>query len=331
VAPDPPAGEHDDIWARVASGTRDEASVLVNRDLFADLYVRTLFPALDAACEKLQPDLLLHEAAELAAPVVGHRRGLPHAQVAIGLARVEEASLRIGAPALARYGDDVVRAVLGSPYLTHLPEQLDPSPYPTTLRYLPVPSRQATGQAAAQPFPSGVAPTVLVSLGTVVGSTPLGQLALRCVVEAVAGLAVRALVTLGRRGAEAPDDLPLPSHVRVVDWLDQGAATAAADLVVCHGGAGTTFGSLLAGRPLVVVPVMADQPANGRVVDSAGAGIVVAPDADDAAGTTERVRAAIQRVLTQPDFTAAAQRVSAQMALMPALDEVLDLMPHLPR
>jgi len=54
--------------------------------------------------------------------------------------------------------------------------------------------------------------------------------------------------------------------VHVEAWVPQADALAAATVVVCHGGSGTTFGTLAAGLPLVIVPMFADQPANARLV-----------------------------------------------------------------
>ena len=63
----------------------------------------------------------------------------------------------------------------------------------------------------------------------------------RSAIEAVAGHAdARVLLTIGHR--LDPDTLgPLPRHVHVERWVDQADAFAVADVVVCHGGSGTTL------------------------------------------------------------------------------------------
>src|SRR5580765_1839116 len=99
----PPADELAEIWDRVPHVSRAEAAVLVNREVFGRLDTEALLPSIESACEDWRPDLLVHEAAEFAGAVAGHRRGLPHVQVAIGLAEVEAASIRIAEPALRRY------------------------------------------------------------------------------------------------------------------------------------------------------------------------------------------------------------------------------------
>jgi len=105
----------------------------------------------------------------------------------------------------------------------------------------------------------------------------------------VNGLAVRALVTLGRDG-DASSLGTLPANVHLEKWVPQRDVLAQASVVLCHGGSGTVFGALDVGVPLVVVPLFADQPANGRLIAQAGAGLVAGRSAD-------QLRQALLRVL----------------------------------
>ena len=79
---------------------------------------------------------------------------------------------------------------------------------------------------------------------------------------------------------------------------------------------------LSAGLPLIVTPIGADQPDNARAVDALGAGIVI--DTPDA----EAISAALHKVLTDPIYRAAAQKVASEIAAQPgieaAVDEMLD-------
>jgi MGT family glycosyltransferase len=168
---------------------------------------------------------------------------------------------------------------------------------------------------------------VFISFGTVAGRLPVGSMVYRAACEAVAGLPVRALLTMGR--TRDPAELgDVPANVHVETWVDQQVALGHAGLVVCHGGAGTTFGALAAGVPLVVVPLMADQPTNGRLVYQSGAGLLVetdgagSPPEAQAGVTAARIRSAIRTVLADPSYATAARRVADEMAAMPALDRV---------
>ena len=76
-------------------------------------------------------------------------------------------------------------------------------------------------------------------------------------------------------------------------WVEQEHVLAEAGLVVCHGGSGTTLGSIAAGVPLVLVPSFADQFQNSRRIAAAAAGVVAEPDG---------IREAIQRVLRDTSY-----------------------------
>ena len=82
------------------------------------------------------------------------------------------------------------------------------------------------------------------------------------------------LLTVGRR-FDASTLGPVPANVHVEPWIDQARVLDHADLVVCHGGSGTTLAALAAGVPLVMVPLFADQFENARRIAQTRAGRVV--------------------------------------------------------
>lgn len=61
--------------------------------------------------------------------------------------------------------------------------------------------------------------------------------------------------------------------------LDFDKVVSTCELCVCHGNAGTTFGMLGGGRPLLVLPKHLEHFLLGAALQRAGAGLVVAPDA----------------------------------------------------
>ena len=63
----------------------------------------------------------------------------------------------------------------------------------------------------------------------------------RTALNAVEGLDVRVLLTVGRRFDRSSLGA-IPPNVRVEAWFDQANVLDQADLVVCHGGSGTAFG-----------------------------------------------------------------------------------------
>lgn len=299
------------IRERLATAPRREASILGNRELFGRLATRAMLPALAALCGESGPDLILREPCEYASAIVAREQGIPVAQVAISLAEVEEGSIATAAPALEELRPGLPAELRACTYLTRFPPSLDPSPFPATVRFREPDARPA------EPLPdwwegSG-APLVYLTFGTVLGHMSIAAGAFRRLADAVAGLEVRALLTVGRRFDPAALGA-VPRNVHVERWVEQERVLAEAELVVCHGGSGTALGSLAAGVPLVLVPSFADQFENSRRIAAAGAGLVAEPDG---------IGRAIERVLGDASYRHRAELVAAETAVAPAADDVL--------
>jgi len=318
---EPPAEELGAIWQRVGSATPEEAAVLVNREVFGRLDTAAMLPTLERVCDEWAPDLVLRDPCEYASALAAERRGIPHAQVAISLAEVEAGSLNLAAGVLEPYRRGIVEALEASPYLTRLPGSVDPSPFPHTVRFRE--PRYASAGALAGWWGDDDRPLIYATLGSVAGTRPIGAAAYRTVIDAVAPLPARVLLTIGRDADPSSLD-PLPENLHVEPWVPQKDVLPHAALVVCHGGSGTTFGALAAGVPLVLLPLFADQPVNARLVSDAGAGITVSPHEP-----ASRLRDAIRTVLNDPAHKDAAARIATEMNEASSIDDVLaDLAPR---
>jgi UDP:flavonoid glycosyltransferase YjiC (YdhE family) len=275
--------------------------------------------------------LVVRESCEYASAVVAREAGLAQVQVGLSLAELESGVLSMVEPIIGRYGAGVASAVRAAPYLTRFPESLDPSPWADTRRY-----RQPDRAARPLPawWPSDDRPLLYLTFGSVLGHLPEAAAVYRTALDAVAAVSARVLLTVGR--AFDLDRLgAVPENTRVEPWVAQADVFAQAALVVCHGGSGTTFGALAAGVPLVVCPLFADQPHNGRLVEAAGAGLQVNAHSDFAgalrslgSADVTPLRAAIERVLIDPTYREAAERVALEMAEVPTLEEVLQDVCH---
>ncbi|MBV8303014.1 MAG: glycosyltransferase family 1 protein [Acidimicrobiia bacterium] len=291
-----------------------EALVLGNRELFGRLAATAMLPAMERVCAEWMPHLVLRDPCEYASAVVAHGRGIRTAQVGISLAEGEHASIFAAAPALEEHRTGLVEELLASPYVTRFPESLDPSPFRVSVRYHEQPP-------PPKPLPDwwdgDDAPLIYLTFGTVLGHMTIAAQVYGTAIAAVAELDVRVLLTVGRK-FDASELGTLPAKVHVEWWIDQSDAFAEADVVVCHGGSGTSFGALAAGVPVVVAPVFADQFENGRRIVLAGVGATTA-GTDDGPGIAK----AINTVLDDHSFRRAAQAVAAEMASTHTTDDVI--------
>jgi UDP:flavonoid glycosyltransferase YjiC (YdhE family) len=315
---EPPEADIAPIRERLAVVAPLDASILANRDLFGRLATAAMLPGMERICADWRPDLVLRDPCEYASAVVAGRLGIPSAQVAISLADVEAGSIVTATPALEAHRPGLVDELRASPYLTRFPASLDPSPFPATVRFQE--RRAETGEPLPDWWDGPGAPLVYVSFGTVLGHMTFAADAYRAALRAVDGLAVRVLLTVGRRFD--PSVLgPIPANVRVEPWVEQDRVFDEADLVVCHGGSGTAFGALAVGIPQVVVPFFADQFENGRRIVASGAGVMV--ETEHAHLDAARVTEGITTVLGTPSFRQRARLIADEMLATPTVDEVL--------
>ncbi|HTZ09568.1 MAG TPA: glycosyltransferase, partial [Acidimicrobiales bacterium] len=280
---EPPEAEVARIREQLPVVGAAQASVLGNRDLFGRLATEAMLPAMRSGVARFAPHLVLRDPCEYASAVVALELGVPVAQVAVSLAQAEAGSIAAARPALEAHRPGLTAALELQPYLTRFPSLLDPSPFAVTRRF------RSRDTAPRAPLPAWWGerrgPLVYMSFGTVLGHMALAGDVYRTALDAVARLDARVLLTVGH--ALDPAVLgPVPSHVHVERWVDQDRVLPHAELVVCHGGSGTTFGALEAGVPVVVVPSFSDQFENGRRVAAAGAGTTVLPGGGAAAEGT---------------------------------------------
>jgi MGT family glycosyltransferase len=147
-------------------------------------------------------------------------------------------------------------------------------------------------------------PLVLVGLSsTVMRQEGLLQRA----ADALGQLPVRGLVTTGP--AVDPAVISAPDNVTVTRWVRHADVLPHCSAVITHGGHGTVMKGLIAGVPLVVVPLGRDQPDNAGRVVYAGAGIRLRKNA-----TASALRTAVSRVIDDPRYRTAARRMAARLA-----------------
>jgi UDP:flavonoid glycosyltransferase YjiC (YdhE family) len=218
-----------------------------------------------------------------------------------------------GLPPLRRYVEQYDRAsrvlVLTSPVFDA------PAGFPPNVRLVGTP----LGDPVAPPgLPTPASEDgrrlVLVSLSTLdQGQTRL----MERILVALAGLPVRALVTLGP--ALTASRFTPPPNVVLASFVPHASVLPRAAAIVTQGGLGTVMKALFHGVPLVCIPLVGDQADNAARIEALGAGVRLPPNA-----TPRRIRAAIERVLADRAYRRGAQRVARAIAAENPVQAVVD-------
>jgi len=195
-----------------------------------------------------------------------------------------------------------------------------PGSVPANVCYVGPQLDDAARAASGNPWagPPG-RPLVLVGLSsTVMRQEGLLQRA----ANALGQLQVRGLVTTGP--AVDPAVIAAPPNVTVTRWVRHADVLPHCSAVITHGGHGTVMKALIAGVPLVVVPLGRDQPDNAARVVYAGAGTRLRKNASVSA-----LRAAVAQVIDDPGYRAAAGRIADRLAAERDDSLVVDELEHM--
>lgn len=310
-------------------------------EFFAGIDLRAALPGQRALVEEWRPDVIVRETWEFASTLVADLHGIPVVRVGLGLASMEEESIRLAAGSV-----DAARADLGlpadpagdrlraTPYLTVVPEPLEDPAAPASGAV----SRFAhgLGPPAPPPDPWGHEddPLVYVTFGSVSAGAhlPYYPALYRDALAALAPLRARVLLSVGE-DRDLGELGPLPGNVRVERWVSHAAVMPRAAVVVGHGGYGTTLDALGHGTPQVVVPLFsADQWANADAVARTGAGIALFERRDtrtvlEAPGeaTIGRLAGAVQEILGDPRYRRAARALAGSRRALPPVDAAVEV------
>ena len=286
-------------------------------EIFANLELVPRAEHLESIVETWRPDVLVHEVAELAAPLIGTARGIPYVDVSYG-ALIGSSLLRATGEAAAPHWrarglePHPVAGLFRHLYVDTCPPSLQNPEIASIAAVQPL--RPAAAEVAGGEVPAwldelSAAAIVYLTMGTV-WNRDLDLF--RLVIDAVRDEDVALVVTVGRQND--PGGLgPQPANVVVHRYVPQAVLLPRCDAVVAHGGAGTTLGALAFGVPLVIIPQGADQYANAERVVAAGAGRqLLRPQL-----SIDAVRDALHSVLDDAEYRRAAARIQAEIHNMP--------------
>jgi UDP:flavonoid glycosyltransferase YjiC (YdhE family) len=164
-------------------------------------------------------------------------------------------------------------------------------------------------------------PLIYLTFGTAFGTPEL----LTTAIEGLARLDARVVVAAGR---VHPDQLgDVPDNVTVHPWVPQAELLPHVDVVVHHGGSGTTLGALTVGAPQLLLPQGADQFTNADAVSTAGAGLLLLPEELSANAIAEHTHKLFPHH-RQAGHRDAARAIAEEIAGMPSPDQIARRLPE---
>ncbi|WP_410607658.1 glycosyltransferase [Amycolatopsis sp. lyj-109] len=292
--------------------------------VFGELMPKRFVADLLPLFEHVRPDLVVSEAGNSGGAFAALKAGIP--VVAHGFGRVStgdpmttqirDAIRAHGASLGIEVGEDLA---FGGPFVDICPESVQDTDF--LARTLRVPLRPV-GWSEPGELPPGVLdkrrPLVYLTLGTAMGHAGV-------LTEAIAGLSGLDVDVLVATGPSLPEDAlgEVPANVRLEAWVPQAALLPHVDLVVHHGGSGTTLGAFGAALPQLLLPQGADQFTNADAVVTAGVGDRLLGRGITAEAVAEKAR----HLLADTSVRDAARTLAAEVAAMPSPADVAAQLP----
>jgi UDP:flavonoid glycosyltransferase YjiC (YdhE family) len=305
--------------------------------VFADITTRAMVPDVLAIAQEWRPDVIVREVMEWSGCIVGELLDIPHASVG-GNAysgvdspeiRYFPGNRRFAAPPYARH-----RAEFGLPpdpgvedpfkylHLCFMPKRWDraglPAPANTQyVRHVSVERPDASLPDWAGELPDR--PTVYAALGTIAHAMPG---VFETILEALRDEDLSLILAVGQDPAAFG---PQPPNVHIERHLPQTQLLPRCDVFISHGGFNSVKEALSCGIPLVVVPIMSDEPYSAERCSTLGIGRAVMPDER----TPDAIGEAVRALLTDTNYQARARELSVEMHALPGAERVVELLTSL--
>ena len=278
-------------------------------DSFYEVYAEDLEPDL----ARLRPDLVVHEWGLPGAAVAAHRAGIPGLWHGFGRLFPEGIGLELptrNAEAPGRPHLDICPPSLQDKDFLDNEDRIELRPVPYSApAALPLAAWRRTSR-----------PLIYLTLGTAFGTPQL-------LTTAIHGLAKLPAQVVVAAGPVRPEQLGrLPGNVTVRTWVPQADLLRHVDVVVHHGGSGTTLGALTVGVPQLILPQGADHFANADALVGAGAALRLLPDELSEHAIAEQA----SQLLTHTGHAGhrnAARAIAEEIARMPSPEQVARRLP----
>jgi UDP:flavonoid glycosyltransferase YjiC (YdhE family) len=298
--------------------------------VFAGIRAQRSLPDILNIIHDWHPDVVVRDNLEFAGCVGAERAGIPHATIQVmaawpeWLQALDEPLNHLGASVglpPEKPADMLFRYLFLFPRPPSLWNPSFPVP-PTThvFRYT------GFNQSSDEELPEWVAeleaqPTVYATLGTMFNNrTDI----LSAILEGLKHEPINLILTIGRNR----DPLEFgeqPAHVHIERYIPQDLLLPYCDLVISHGGSGTVMDALSLGKPILIVPIAADQPENAQRCAAVGVARIIEADQR----TPEAIREATQEVLENPLYRQNAERLRDEIQVLPGLEYAVELLEQL--
>jgi hypothetical protein len=271
-------------------------------------------------CRRWDPDVIVHEETEYAAPLVGECLDVPcvtHSYAAPARPEDERAiMLSLLEPIWADHGHSPPR-LWGETYLDACPPMFQTDAVGSIPGVWPIRPVAFDGPPVAPPawLDTLERPAAYITFGTVALFARVNVI--QQTVEAVAPTVKSVVVTTG---PNPPEAFSVPSGVVVERYLRQSSILGSVDVVVSHGGAGTTLGAIEHGLAHVVLPQQTmSQLRNAERIEALGIGLHV-PQGSNPDG----IRTAVHRALEDPRYANRAVSIRDSLHTLPEPEAVLE-------
>lgn len=289
-------------------------------------FVADLAPLYD----RIRPDLVVYESGNPGGAIAARLAGIPAIGHGFGRVSLGDPTTEAIFGRMAEYaGQAGVEGAdlpsFGDPVLDICPESVQSPEFLAKAKRIPL---RPVGWSEPGDLPEGIVgrdknrPLIYLTLGTAFGDDGVLR-------EAIAGLARLAADVIVASGPTVEVALlgEVPPNVRLAAWVPQAELLPHVDLVVHHGGSGTTLGAFGEGLPQLVLPQGADQFTNAAAVVEAGVGDRLI----GAEATADAIFENSRKLLASGEVREAARSLAAEVAAMPSPVEIAARLPEFAR
>jgi UDP:flavonoid glycosyltransferase YjiC (YdhE family) len=300
--------------------------------VFADITTRAMVPDVFALAEGWRPDLIVREVMEWSGSIVAELLGIPHASVGgNAYSGVDSPGVsyfpgnrRFAAQPYARHRaefglppDPDVEAPFRFLHMCFMPKRWDRPglPAPLNTDYFRHENVERPGEA----LPAWMSelperPTVYAALGTIAHAMPG---VFETILEALQDENINLILAVGQDPSLFG---PQPPNVRIERSVSQTRLLPRCDAFISHGGFNSVKEALGLGIPLVVLPIMSDEPYSAERCEALGVGRAI----DPADRTSDAIREAVRSVLADASYRARAAEFQTEMLALPGPDRIVE-------